>query len=192
MTFFPPKFFALVIHAVLVIFLSACSVMPPDEFPREPSIDVPRYMGAWYVIAHVPPTSTKNSYNSIERYQLNKKGEIETLFTYREGGFEGEQVTMRPLGFALEESKGAVWAMQFFWPLKMEYTISYVDDDYETTIVARSKRDWVWIMARTPMITEEKYTDLLNRVELLGYSLENIRKVPQQSIADRSDDPNAR
>jgi apolipoprotein D and lipocalin family protein len=192
MTFFPTTFSSSAVLVALVFFLSACSVMPPAEFPREESVDVPRYMGAWYVIAHIPPGATKNSYNSIERYQLNKSGEIETLFTYLEGGFDGEQVAMRPLGFALEESKGAVWEMQFFWPLKMEYTISYVDDNYETTIVARSKRDWVWIMARTPIITEEKYSDLLNRVELLGYSLENIRKVPQQSIADRRDDPNAR
>ena len=161
--------------------------MPPADFPREKQVDLPRYMGAWYVIAHIPPGPTKDSYNSIERYQLNESGEIETVFTYNEGSFEGELKVMRPKGFSLAQSNGAVWAMQFIWPIKMEYTISYVDEAYETTIVARSKKDWVWIMARTPHISEGKYQSLVARVKGLGYSTDKLRKVPQQFLHERND-----
>lgn len=176
-----------VVAAGIVALLSACSVMPPDTFPREGSVDIERYMGAWYVIAHIPPDRTRNSYNSIERYRLTDDGRVATRFTYREGGFDGELVTVEPTGHPLAETNNAVWGMEFFWPLQMEYTISYVDPDYETTIIARSERDWVWIMARTPQVPSAVYEDLVHRVAALGYDTDALRRVPQQPLDQRND-----
>jgi apolipoprotein D and lipocalin family protein len=167
--------------------LSACSLMPAQSFPRENSVDVDRYMGKWYVIAHIPPGMTKNAYNSIERYEQTEPGRIETTFTYREGGFDGEAQKMEPTGFVLEGGNGAVWGMRFFWPIKMQYVISYVDADYETTIVAREKRDYVWIMARTPQIEDATYDTLVQKVADYGYDISKLRKVPQQPLDQRDD-----
>lgn len=169
--------------------LTACSVMPPAEFPREASVDVERYMGDWYVIAHIPPKVVSNSYNNIESYKLVDDDTIQTVYTYREGSFDGEAKSMEPVAKVLEEADGAVWAMQFFWPIKMEYTISYVSPDYQTTIVARSKRDWVWIMARTPSIDEATTQGLVQRVADLGYDARTLRFVPQQALSERADRP---
>lgn len=166
---------------------SACSVMPPESFPRMDAVDVDRYMGGWFVIAHIPPNQVANSYNNIERYRRGENKEILTEYTYREGGFAGEAQRKTPTGFVQEGSNGAVWAMQFIWPIRMEYTISYVDADYQTTIVARSKRDWVWIMARTPTIDAEQYAVLEKRVEDLGYDISKLRRVPQQPLDQRDD-----
>lgn len=170
-----------------LVTMTACSVMPPAEFPREPSVDVDRYMGGWFVIAHIPPGVVSDSYNNIERYARGDGNRINTTYTYREGGFSGERKSMEPTGFVIDESDGAVWGMQFFWPIKMEYTISYVSPNYQTTIVARSKRDWVWIMARTPTVDANTYADLVERVESLGYDVTQLRKVPQQPLDARDD-----
>ncbi|MES1924670.1 Outer membrane lipoprotein [Salinisphaera sp. T31B1] len=173
--------------ATLACLLTACSVMPPQDFPREEQVDIDRYMGKWYVIAHIPPGPTKNSYNSIERYRQTEPGRIETTFTYREGGFDGEQKTMKPVGTVIDDTGNSVWAMRFYWVLRMQYVISYVDDDYQTTIVARDKRDYVWIMARTPQIDETTYETLVQRVGDLGYDTSKLRRVPQQPLDERSD-----
>lgn len=167
--------------------LSACSVMPPADFPREESVDVERYMGAWYVIAHIPPKTTRNAYNAIERYKLSDNGRIDTVYTYREGGFDGEQKVMHPTGFIIEQGNGAVWGMQFVWPIKMEYTIAYVDPEYQHTIVARSRRDWVWIMSRTPQMDETLYQRMVKRVHDLGYDWRKLRRMPQQPLSQRDD-----
>lgn len=172
---------------LVVAGLGACSVMPPQDFPRMASVNVDRFMGGWFVIAHIPPGVVADSYNNIERYTRGEGNAIDTVFTYREGGFDGEAKRMEPTGFVLDEGNGAEWAMQFIWPIKMEYTISYVDPDYQTSIVARSKRDWVWIMARTPTIDETRYADLVQRVEALGYDADALRRVPQQPLNQRSD-----
>lgn len=172
-----------------LVLLTACSVMPPADFPREASVDVSRYMGDWYVIAHIPPDVVADSYNNIESYKLVDDDTIQTVYTYREGSFAGEAKSMQPVAKVIEESEGAVWAMQFFWPIKMEYTISYVSPDYQTTIVARSKRDWVWVMARTPQIDDDTADALEQRVADLGYDISKLRYVPQQPLAKRNDRP---
>lgn len=173
--------------ALIAFALAGCSVMPPDGFPRADRVDLDRFMGAWYVIAHIPPSATKNAYNSIERYEQVEPGVIRTVFTYREGGFDGERERMEPTGYVIEGTANAVWAMQFLWPIRLEYTISHVSPDYETTIVARSARDMVWIMARTPRIPEAAYEELVGRVSDLGYDVSKLRRVPQQPLDQRDD-----
>src|SRR5699024_534614 len=105
--------------------LAACSLMPAADFPREDSVDVDRYMGRWYVIAHVPPGKTKNAYNSIETYTQTEPGVIDTVFTWREGSFDGKAKRLEPTGYVLDDGNGAVWGMQIYWPIKMQYVISY-------------------------------------------------------------------
>lgn len=182
-----PTMYRLLAAVPVGLLLGACSVMPPEQFPRMDSVNVDRYMGGWFVIAHIPPGVVSDSYNNIERYQRGEGNRINTAYTYRDGGFDGEAKRMEPTGFVLDEGDGAVWAMQFIWPIKMEYTIAYVDAAYETTIVARSKRDWVWIMARRPQIDEATYQGLVQRVEALGYDISQLRKVPQQALNRRQD-----
>ena len=90
------------------LLLGACSVMPPEQFPRMDSVNVDRYMGGWFVIAHIPPGVVSDSYNNIERYQRGEGNRINTAYTYRDGGFDGEAKRMEPTGFVLDEGDGAV------------------------------------------------------------------------------------
>ena len=150
--------------------------MPPLE-PVE-SVDLERFMGDWYVIANIPTAIEKQAHNAVESYQLNDKGEVATTFTFRKGGFDGPKKTYTPTGFVSEDSN-AVWAMQFIWPIKADYRIIHLDDDYSQTIIGRNKRDFVWIMARTPTIPEAEYQRLVELVDSVGYDVTALREVPQ-------------
>jgi len=86
---------------------------------------------------------------------------------------------MHPVATVRPGTGNAVWGMQFIWPIKAEYVIAYLDESYQITIVGRSKRDYVWIMARVPCLDDAVYADLLSRVMALGYT-EAPRKVPQR------------
>jgi apolipoprotein D and lipocalin family protein len=70
--------------------------------------------------------------------------------------------------------------MQFIWPIKADYRIMYLTDNYSQTIIARNKRDYVWIMARTPTIPESDYEHMLKLIENVGYDISQIQRVPQQ------------
>ena len=70
--------------------------------------------------------------------------------------------------------------MQLISPFKSEYIIAYLDKDYTSTIIARNARDYVWIMARTPVISDGQYQELTTAVANLGYDVSKLQKVPQQ------------
>ena len=85
------------------------------------------------------------------------------------------------MGFVRENTGNAVWGMQFIWPIKAEYRVVYVDDDYAFTIIGRTKRDYVWLMARQPIIADADYQRLLSIIKEEGYDLAKLRRVPQQA-----------
>jgi apolipoprotein D and lipocalin family protein len=74
--------------------------------------------------------------------------------------------------------------MQFIWPIKADYRIVYLTDDYSQTVIGRNKRDYVWIMARTPSIPEEDYQAIVELLGDEGYDVSKIQKVPQRWTAD--------
>jgi apolipoprotein D and lipocalin family protein len=147
-------------------------------------VDLERFMGDWYVVASIPTFIEKDAYNAVESYQLNADGTIATTFTFNKGGFDGEVKTYHPKGFVVENTGNAVWEMQFIWPFKAEYRVVYLTNDYSQTVIGRSKRDYVWIMARTPSIPDEDYNRILTFLKDQGYSLDNLRKVPHQRSGD--------
>ena len=85
-----------------------------------------------------------------------------------------------PKGFVVEDTGNAILVMQFIWPFKADYRIVYLDDNYEQTIIGRNARDYVWVMARTPQISDADYSELISVVESLGYELTNLRKSPHE------------
>ena len=157
--------------------LAGCSSMEPLRPVEE--VDLQRFMGDWYVIANIPTALEKGANNAVESYRLNSDGTVATTFTFRDGAFDGPKKTYHPRGFVSEESN-AVWGMQFVWPIKADYRIVYLDDEYSVTVIGRNKRDYVWIMAREPEISEAAYADIVDRVGAMGYDTGEIQKVPQQ------------
>jgi len=144
------------------------------------SVDLNRFMGPWYVIANIPTFLEKGAHNAVETYRLNDDGTIATTFTFRKDGFDGKLKEYNPKGFVLDTNTNAHWGMRFVWPIKADYRIVYLDDDYTRTIVGRQARDFVWIMARTPTISDGEYDELLSYVAELGYDMSKVQRVPQR------------
>ena len=157
------------------------SKLPP--ITPVPHVDLPRFMGNWYVIASIPTRFEKNAYNAVEVYARRPDGNVATSFHFRNGSFDGERKEIRSTGIVKPGSGNAVWGVQVFWPLQAQYIVAYLKEDYSQVIVARDARDYTWVMARTPTISEADYDDLLARVRALGYAMDKIRKVPQQPSA---------
>lgn len=163
----------------LAVYGSASGSESRAALPRADGVDVPRFMGDWYVIAHIPTRPERKAYDAVERYALRPDGRIQTTFTYRKGSFQAPLKSMHPIGQVAKEGNGALWSMQFFWPFKAEYVIAWRDAEYAQTIVARSKRDYVWYMARTPQVSDADYQQAVQRIAAMGYDVSKLRRVPQ-------------
>jgi apolipoprotein D and lipocalin family protein len=80
----------------------------------------------------------------------------------------------------VRDETNAIWGMQFVWPVKADYRIVYLDEDYSVTVIGRNRRDYVWIMARQPRISEQRYAAIVEKIGAMGYDLSELQKVPQQ------------
>ena len=162
-----------------ILAMTGCaSSLPPLKTVEK--VDLPRFMGPWYVIAAIPTFIETEAYNAVEDYQLRPDGTIDTVFTFNKGGFDGPLKRYTPRGFVIDRVNNSTWGMQFIWPIKAEYLITYLNDDYSQTVIGRNRRDYVWIMARTPQIPAADYERLLADLTAQGYDLKKLRKVPQQ------------
>ena len=170
-----------ILAGLLTTLISACTSHSLPPIKPVSSVNLNQFMGDWYVIACIPTFIETEAYNAIESYQLEKDGSINTTFVFRKGGFDGPEKRYNPRGFVVENTGNSVWGMQFLWPFKSEYIIAYLDQDYNNTIIARNDRDYVWIMARTPIINDSLYQELTKKVANLGYDLSKLRKVPHQT-----------
>jgi apolipoprotein D and lipocalin family protein len=163
----------------LTMLLSACGSQNLKPINTVDFVDLDRFMGDWYVIANIPTFIETDAHNAIETYAMNDDGSIATTFTFHDGSPDGELKKYEPTGFIVDEQSNALWDMQFIWPFKAEYRVIYLDEGYETTIIGRTKRDYVWLMSRGSSIDESSYASLLAFIEDQGYDISKVQKVPQ-------------
>ncbi|PKO45705.1 MAG: hypothetical protein CVU29_08185 [Betaproteobacteria bacterium HGW-Betaproteobacteria-22] len=167
---------------ILASLLGACASKQP-QINTVSQVDIKKFMGAWYVIAAIPTAIETQAYNAIETYQLNDDGTVHTTFTFNKGSLDGQVKTYNPRGFIVEGTGNARWGMQFIWPIKAEFLIAHLDENYSETIIARNARDYVWIMARKPDISEASYTSLVQKVSDMGYDITKLRRVPHNKTS---------
>ena len=176
---------AVAVGATAALLVACQSMVTTKERPPlalAPSVDLPRFMGDWYVIAAIPTIFEKNAFSPRDSYRLDADGTIATTFSYRAGSFDGDAKSMSSRGFVLGQGN-AVWGQQYVWPIKADYRISWLSPDYTETVITREKRDYVWIMARTPTIPAEDLARLKQFVQSQGYAAEKLQLVPQDAAA---------
>jgi apolipoprotein D and lipocalin family protein len=161
----------------LLVFLSCAQAKPLKKVDY---VDIPRFMGKWYVIANIPTFIEVGAHNAVETYTWNeKKNRIDVGFSFRKNDFSGEEKSY-PQKAWVHDSSGNEWRIQFVWPLKFAYLVIDLDQDYQTTVIGVPDRKYVWIMARTPSISQEVYGQILNRLTEQGYDVSRIKMVPQK------------
>ncbi|MFC3195701.1 lipocalin family protein [Marinicella sediminis] len=172
-----------IIGLVLLILISlftfqSCRQGPPIRMAEQVNLDL--FMGDWYVIANIPTFIEKGAHNAVESYSRTSDKVIDTRFSFNKDSFTGPKKEYNPTGFVQDDPSNAEWKMQFLWPFKSEYIIVYVDPAYEYTIIGRTKRDYVWIMAREPHVSARELERLIQIAVDEGYDRSLIQMVPQQ------------
>ena len=159
---------------------STPATLPPVALVSH--VDLPRFMGDWYVIANIPTFLEKGAHNAKDSYRLAPDGTILTTFSFNADAPDGPAKHYGSRGYVMDPSTNAVWGQQYVWPFKADYRISYLSSDYSETVITRYKRDYVWIMARTPTIPETDLVRLKAFVQSQGYAADRLQLVPQDAV----------
>lgn len=168
----------LVLLALLL--LSGCAMMrggPPLETVER--VDLERYMGEWYVIANIPYFGERGNVAGRAIYRM-RDGRMDDIYRYRDGDFDAPVEEMTGVAWVVDEETNAEWKVQFYWPIRFGYYIIGLDENYQWTVVGHPSREYAWIMARAPELSDERYQALLELLEERGFDPSQLEKVPQR------------
>jgi apolipoprotein D and lipocalin family protein len=150
-----------------------------------PQVNLPRYMGDWYVIANIPYFAEKDCFDSIESYALRADGRIDNWFTCRKKSFEAPlERKVNAIATVQDSASNALWRVRFFKVISVKYLILDLDPDYQWVVVGHPSRRYGWIMARSKTMDESTYQARLRNLAAQGYDPDKFAKVPQRPVAD--------
>ena len=148
----------------------------------ETKVDIPKFMGTWYVIANIPTFLEVGAHNAVETYTWNEKeNRIDIGFTFNQDSFDGKVKSIPQKGWIYNKSTNAEWRVQPFWPLKFAYLIIDLAPDYSYTVISVPNRSYIWIMARTPTMDETLYKKIIEKAQnQWGFDISKIEKIPHK------------
>lgn len=143
-----------------------------------PHVDLPRFMGTWYLVGGIPTPFERDAWNAVETYTLLKDGSIRTTLTFNQGRADGPRKHIEAPARVRPGTGNAVWDVRVFGPIKAQYVVVWLREDYGLMLVARDARDYAWVFARRPDVPAEDLELARQRLRGLGYDLAKWRTVP--------------
>ena len=174
-----PRIAIALLAALALVVIAGCSSMPMvASTANTRPVDLPRFMGRWYVIAQVPYFANRGHVAGVNQYTLHREGKIGVRYTYRPR-FSEPQQSLDSTATVKAGTGNREWTIRFFRVIPTRYRILEVAPDYSWALVDYPGRDLAWVFARTPVMDDAKYQQLERRLGGHGVNTDKLRRVPQ-------------
>lgn len=161
--------------------LSACASLPDDPPEVVPAVALTEYAGLWHEIARLPVFFQAKQDTATARYALNGDGTIDLVNTAisPDGATRSVKGTAVPVpgsnNAKLRVSIDNFFARLFGSPPDYgNYWILKLADDYSVALVGSPNRATLWLLARSPDISEETLRTYLDAARQQGYAVEEM------------------
>lgn len=157
----------------------------PGPLQTIAALDVLRYMGTWYEIAKYPNWFQKKCLSDTRaQYSLQAGGTVQVLNRCRteNGEFDEALGQARQIGAASSPRLQVRFAPAWLSWLPMvwgDYWVIDLDEGYQLVAVSEPKREYLWVLSRTPHVSAEAYDALLVRLKAQGFALERLERTKQ-------------
>ena len=160
----------LVLGAILAV-LAARPVMGQAPLQVVSSVDLSRYTGKWYEIAHLPAWFQRDcASDTTATYTLRSDGKIAVLNQCRKanGVLKSAKGTAH---VANSNGPNTKLKVTFFWPFYGDYWIIDLDPQYRWAVVGEPDRGYLWILSRESHLGQAEYAQIIERAKKQGYDL---------------------
>lgn len=153
----------------LLLLLAGCTGLPKGIEPVT-GFDQNRYLGTWYEIARLDHSFERGLNQVTAEYTLNDDGSIKVINRgYNEEKGEWKEAEGRAK-FVGDSNVGHL-KVSFFGPFYASYVVFGLDDDYTTAYITGYNRNYLWLMSRTPEVSEEVLEAFKARAVAEGFEL---------------------
>ena len=160
------------------LLLAGCLGRPDGVSPVE-QLDTQRYLGTWYEVARLDHSFERGLSNVTADYSMREDGGLRVI-NRGYSAEEGDWQQAEGRAYTIEEDQPGHLKVSFFGPFFGSYVVFELDPDYQYAFVAGNTTNYLWLLARTPSVSDALKTHFLQRAEMLGFEVEDLIFVDQE------------
>jgi apolipoprotein D and lipocalin family protein len=163
-------------ESYLVVYLSKTEY---DTLEVVPHVELSKYLGKWYEIAHLPFKFEDGCSDITATYTLLKDGKVGVLNQCIKNG---KAKASKGKAKVIDKATNAKLKVTFFWPFYGDYWIIKLSNDYDYSVVGTPNRKFLWILSRTSKMDGELFSQLLDFVKAKGFDVGSLIKTSQSDV----------
>lgn len=160
---------------MIVIGMTGCSSQLTVDNSVVDTLDLNRYLGDWYEIARFDHSFERGMEFCKANYSLREDGKIDVLNT---GIKDGEPKEAKGKGKLTDTP--ALLRVSFFGPFYADYRVMLLDSAYQYALIGSGSDDYLWILSRTPKLSDDVKETILTEAKRRGYNTEQLIWVKQE------------
>lgn len=186
----------LALTLALTLAMAAPVAQATDPAPLESveSVNLTRYLGRWYQIAHYPNKFQSQCVSdTTANYRLLSSGRIEVINQCKTATGTTDQAVGEarlaqprflgiPVGKVISTSRLQVrfapavlgWVPGVWAP----YWVIQLAPDYRYAVVSEPSREYLWILSRTPTLAPQDRLDIEAQLQKQGFNVSGLQEDP--------------
>lgn len=155
----------------MVLLFTACSSKnPPLQTVQK--VDINRYLGTWYEIARYEHFFEKDCKNVSANYSMLDEQTIKVVNRCT-NMLTNEKKEAIGRAYATDDTNSKL-KVSFFRPFYGDYWVMILDENYDYVVVGTPSREYLWILARKPILDEKIKNEILQKLPNLGFDASKL------------------
>ncbi|MGB1327721.1 MAG: lipocalin family protein [Porticoccaceae bacterium] len=153
--------------------ISSCLSVPDGIEPIQ-NFELDRYLGRWYEVARLDHSFERGLDAVTADYSLRDDGGISVINSGRDIT-SGEMQQAEGRAYFVDKSNIGYLKVSFFGPFFGSYVIFELDHEgYQYAFVAGNTTDYLWLLARDPVVSEEVLRNFKDKASTFGFNTEDL------------------
>lgn len=143
-------------------------------------LDLNRYVGKWYEIARFDHRFERGLVGCTATYTLQENGFIKVVNAGYKKTLDGKYTESVGKARRSDENNPGKLEVAFFANFYADYYVLELADDYRYALVGSKSDKYLWILSRTPQMSESDLDFVLKRAQERGYNMNKLIWVEQR------------
>ncbi len=153
--------------------VAACTGLPDGVAPVS-DFNVKQYLGKWYEIARLDHSFERGMEKVTAEYSLREDGGVKVVnrgFSVDDNKWEEAEGK----AYFVEDENEGYLKVSFFGPFYGSYVVFEMDkENYQYAFVSGPNTSYLWLLSRTPTVSEEVVTRFIEKSKSLGFDTDKL------------------
>ncbi|MDP8201422.1 MAG: lipocalin family protein [Candidatus Tenebribacter burtonii] len=142
--------------------------------------DISKYLGTWYEISRYNHKFERGLVGVTATYSLREDGKIKVVNRDYEETLDGKMSEAIGKAKIPNPNIPAKLKVSFFLFFYADYFVLELDENYQWAVIGSKSDKYLWILSRTSQMDKTLYDELLNKLIVRGYDVNELIRIEQE------------